>query len=91
MASGLPVIAPNAGGPRDLVDHGRTGFLLPAHDADRFCAELRSTVDRLTDESLRRRMAMAARSAVLGRTWSAVCDELVGHYDAVAGWKVNAA
>ncbi|MBC6446448.1 glycosyltransferase family 4 protein [Actinokineospora xionganensis] len=81
MASGLPVIAPNAGGPRDLVDHGRTGFLL---DPARFGPELRPTVERLADTLLRRRMGAAGRADVLSRTWSAVCEELVGHYDDVA-------
>ncbi|MCP2301729.1 phosphatidylinositol alpha 1,6-mannosyltransferase [Actinokineospora globicatena] len=81
MASGLPVVAPDAGGPRDLVDHGRTGFLL---DPDHFAEQLVPVVDRLTDALLRRRMGAAGRAAVLGRTWSAVCEELLGHYDAVA-------
>ncbi|SDD44609.1 glycosyltransferase family 4 protein [Actinokineospora iranica] len=80
MASGVPVIAPDAGGPRDLVDHGRTGFLL---DPDQFAARLRPTVDRLTDALLRRRMGAAGRADVLSRTWGAVCEELLGHYHEV--------
>jgi phosphatidylinositol alpha 1,6-mannosyltransferase len=80
MASGLPVIAPDSGGPKDLVDHGRTGFLLPSKDFD-----VVSTVDKLRDDAIRWRMGMAARSGVLGRTWPAVCDELLGHYRQVAG------
>ena len=78
MASGLPVIAPNAGGPRDLVDHCRTGFLLNDF------GDLGSTVDVLRDDATRWRMGMAARSSVLGRTWPAVCEELLGHYRQVA-------
>lgn len=80
MASGLPVLAPDAGGPRDLVDHGRTGFLLDPADFD---AALPAAVGRLGDALLRRRMGAAARAAVQARTWSAVCEELMGHYGAV--------
>ncbi|MFC7618008.1 glycosyltransferase family 4 protein [Actinokineospora soli] len=81
MASGVPVVAPDAGGPRDLVDHGRTGFLL---DPDRFEADLPVVVGRLGDALLRKRMGTAARAQVQTRTWSAVCDELIGHYAEVA-------
>jgi phosphatidylinositol alpha 1,6-mannosyltransferase len=84
LASGLPVIAPNAGGPRDLVEQGRTGFLIEPHDDERFGAELVSTVDFLRNELARRRIGAAARESVLGRTWPAVCDELIGHYDQVS-------
>jgi phosphatidylinositol alpha 1,6-mannosyltransferase len=86
MSSGLPVIAPDAGGPRDLVDHGRTGFLLPV---ERF--DLVSTVDKLRDDAMRWAMGRAGRSAVLGRTWAAVCDELIGHYRQVAASRAQVA
>jgi phosphatidylinositol alpha 1,6-mannosyltransferase len=80
MASGLPVIAPNAGGPRDLVAPYRTGLLL---EVDEFEAKLTDSVDHLIAE--RHRYSVAARRSVLGRTWPAICDQLLGHYDAVRG------
>jgi len=84
LASGLPVLAPNAGGPRDLVAHGRTGYLLEPYDDDRFAAELCAYVDQLRPREVRWQLGAAARESVLGRTWSAVCDELLGHYAQVS-------
>lgn len=78
MASGVPVIAPDAGGPRDLVAPCRTGLLLPV---DRFESKLAESVEHLIAQ--RQRYAVAARRSVLRRTWPAICDELLGHYDAV--------
>ncbi|UQX12069.1 glycosyltransferase family 4 protein [Candidatus Mycobacterium methanotrophicum] len=80
LASGLPVIAPDAGGPRDLVIPWRTGLLLGVNE---FEAQLPSAVAHLLAE--RQRYALAARRSVLHRSWSAICDELLGHYDAVRG------
>ncbi|MCV7154317.1 glycosyltransferase family 4 protein [Mycolicibacterium pyrenivorans] len=80
MASGLPVIAPDAGGPRDLVAPYRTGLLLPVGE---FEHRLPESVDHLVAE--RRRYSLAARRSVLGRTWPVICDELLGHYDDVVG------
>lgn len=80
MASGLPAIAPNAGGPRDLVTPYRTGLLL---SVDEFEAKLPAAVDHLIAE--RQRYSVAARRSVLTRTWPAICDELLGHYDEVIG------
>ncbi|WP_223198554.1 glycosyltransferase family 4 protein [Solihabitans fulvus] len=75
LASGVPAIAPDAGGPRDLIRHGHTGFLLSDDPA-----ELRAVVDRLRDPVLRADFGLAARRSVLGRTWPALCRELLGHY-----------
>lgn len=78
-ATGLPVVAPRAGGPIDLVDHGHDGFLFtPGGDG------MRTAIGALAgDAELRARMGEAGRRAVLGRSWNTVCDELVGHYQAV--------
>jgi phosphatidylinositol alpha 1,6-mannosyltransferase len=79
-ASGLPVVAPRAGGPIDLVEHGVDGLLFPPSD-DR---ALRAAVSLLvSDAAERRRMGEAGRRAVLGRSWDVLCDELIGHYERV--------
>lgn len=78
LASGLPVIAPDAGGPRDLVTPWRTGLLLAV---DEFESRLPDAVAHLTSE--RPRYALAARRSVVGRSWPVICDELLGHYEAV--------
>src|SRR5271166_967134 len=78
MASGLPVIAPDAGGPRDLVTPFHTGLLLGVKE---FEAQLPEAVAHLVSE--RQRYALAARRSVLERSWPAICDELLGHYEAV--------
>jgi phosphatidylinositol alpha 1,6-mannosyltransferase len=80
MASGLPVIAPNAGGPRDLVTPMHTGLLL---NVDEFETRLSGAVDHLFAE--RARYSAAARRSVLARTWPAVCEELLEHYESVIG------
>ncbi len=79
-AAGLPVVAPRAGGPIDLIEHGTDGFLFdPAHDS-----ELRGSVARLVDDAaLRSRMGEAGRRRVLTRTWHSICSELVVHYENV--------
>jgi len=79
-ASGLPVIAPASGGPVDLVDEGETGYLVEPGDPSALVAAVRALA---ADPALRARLGAAARRRVLGRTWSALTDELIGHYAAV--------
>ena len=74
-ASGVPVVGPDQGGPRDLVTNDENGFLL---DVPRYTAEISGAVDRILAE--RDRFAAAARSTVEGRTWEALCDQLFDHY-----------
>lgn len=82
LASGVPAIAPDAGGPRDLVIPGRNGMLLPVAE---FEAHLGMAVDHLVQPATRSRFSAAARRGVLSRTWPAICDELLEHYAAAAG------
>ncbi len=77
MASGLPVVAPAAGGPLDLVRPARTGFLVPPGAPGGF----RDAVERLArDRDLRTELGRAGRAAVAERSWEAVGDRLIDHY-----------
>ncbi|MFF9097651.1 glycosyltransferase family 4 protein [Streptomyces sp. NPDC014802] len=77
MASGVPVLAPAAGGPLDLVAHGHTGLLFPAGDATAVTEGVRALA---ADPALRSAFGTAARAMVEDRTWAAVGDRLIGHY-----------
>src|SRR6478672_3441678 len=77
MASGVPVVATGRGGPLDLVENSRTGWLYEPGDL----AGLRARVaDLAGDGAKRRAFAEAAHAAVQGRTWHALGEELVTHY-----------
>lgn len=77
LACGVPVVAPAAGGPLDLVRPGVNGLLYAPDDE----SGLRAAVTTLAaDAPLRRRMSAGALESVQGRGWDAVCDELFGIY-----------
>lgn len=81
QASGVPVVAPAAGGPLDLVDPGVTGLLFDPTDL----GSLRTGVAMLEGSpDLRRQLARRAASAVAERSWTSVVGELVDHYRGVA-------
>ncbi|MYW17846.1 glycosyltransferase family 1 protein, partial [Streptomyces sp. SID2955] len=64
----------------DLVAHGRTGLLVPPRDA----AAVQEAVRALAaDPGRRAAYGTAARAMVEGRTWAAVGDQLIAHYDDV--------
>ena len=73
-ASGLPVVAVDAGGPRTLIEDGRTGLLRdPAQLADAVCELAGSPV-------LRHRLATAGLAAVRTRTWERSLGQLAEGY-----------
>jgi phosphatidylinositol alpha 1,6-mannosyltransferase len=86
LASGVPVVAPRAGGPIDVVADQVAGFLYEPGDGH----DLGGYVDRLArDPEFRRRMGLAARRSVEGRSWPAVNDALVRHYREVVGTRTG--
>lgn len=77
-ASGVPVVATGRGGPLDLVRAGVDGWLYRPGDL----ADLRRRVTALAgDEQTRRAFGEAGRSAVQGRSWEHLGDQLLGHFE----------
>jgi len=80
MAAGLAVVAPNAGGPKDLISDGVDGFLYePGDNLDIRKKVLRAIFDR---EQLEK-MSLAAYSKVQGKTWDQVCQQLLSIFSEV--------
>ncbi|MGV3532510.1 MAG: glycosyltransferase family 4 protein, partial [Chthoniobacteraceae bacterium] len=67
LASGLPNVVSDQGGPKDLVAHGVTGYVTRALDVEDFT----ESVARIaSDRDLRQNMSAAARQAVQDRDWA---------------------
>jgi glycosyltransferase involved in cell wall biosynthesis len=80
MASGLPVLALDSEGVRDIIAHGQTGLL--ARDGAAFTGHLR---ELLAGTDPRVSLGAQARAYALTRTWAGVMSELVSRYHVVAG------
>jgi hypothetical protein len=80
--SGVPVIAPNSGGPTDLVKHGWTGFLIDTSNS----YSLNHSVNQILNSSEHKLMSERARESVIHRTWELVNSQLIANYqDLVLG------
>ncbi|HEX5727344.1 MAG TPA: glycosyltransferase family 1 protein [Longimicrobiaceae bacterium] len=78
-ASGLPAVVVDRGGPPDLVEPGRTGWIARANDP----ADLADRVESLLrDPAARAEMGRAAREAARARDWGAINGRLVESYRA---------
>ncbi|EGR45354.1 glycosyltransferase family 4 [Trichoderma reesei QM6a] len=73
MASGVPVVARDEGGPSDIVADGKTGYLIPPDDLDGFVAK---AVRLAEDHQLRFKMAKDARLAACEATWDKINNKV---------------
>lgn len=73
MASGVPVVARDEGGPSDIIAHDETGYLVPPADLDGFLAKATRLA---TDGVLRARMGIAARAAACQCTWDKINNKV---------------
>jgi phosphatidylinositol alpha 1,6-mannosyltransferase len=75
LASGVPIIAPNSGGPIDLVENGKTGYLINTGNPK----EIKRVV-KLIQEGDAASWREATRQSVINRTWQSINQELISHY-----------
>jgi glycosyltransferase involved in cell wall biosynthesis len=80
LASGVPAIVMNQGGPRFIVRHGTSGIV--AESDDQFC---RATAMLAANDCLRGQMARAGRAQVEFQSWDRVFEEVYEGYGASVG------
>ena len=73
MASGVPVIARDEGGPSETVKHGRSGYLVPPDELDTFVHHARQLA---TDSGVRGEMTTQARQQALDTTWDKINNQV---------------
>jgi phosphatidylinositol alpha 1,6-mannosyltransferase len=77
MASGLPVIVADRGGPATIVQDGRTGFICPTDNAAAFAERVRLLHHNPT---LKLTMAHEARRDAARRPWLSIMRQLETYY-----------
>ncbi|KAH7035899.1 uncharacterized protein B0I36DRAFT_319320 [Microdochium trichocladiopsis] len=73
MASGVPVIARDEGGPSDIIDHGRTGFLSPPEDLADFVGKVQLLA---TNAELRSHFSQAGLAQARAATWEKIGNKV---------------
>jgi len=76
LASGVPVIGPNTGGPVDLVSHGQTGLLIDTADPQ----QLLDAVSILANRKDFAQIKEKARESVAHRSWEYINTQLMSYY-----------
>jgi len=85
LASGVPVIAPNFGGPTDLVKHGWTGYLIDTANP----YSLNHSVNQIIQLAEPALMGARARQSVIERSWQLVNNQLISHYQELIEQKMQ--
>src|SRR6185437_10057409 len=80
MAAGLPVLAPDEGGPAEVIEDGRTGVLFAGRDTHALASAMQALA---ADEGRRRSLGAAAREALAAYRPQAVAERLEQAYEQI--------
>ena len=84
IAAGIPAIATRVGGTCELIEHGRTGLLVGAHDANELCVALKSLA---ANAPLRRQFSDAGRALIAERfSWRLTALRYEALFREAIGW-----
>ena len=86
MSAGLPVIGTDIRGNRDLIQPGKTGYLVGVDDAGQMAQAIKRLAE---DENLRREMGAGGQTAILPFGREQVAKEMKKIYCSLEGqtWK----
>ncbi|PKS05949.1 hypothetical protein jhhlp_007782 [Lomentospora prolificans] len=73
MASGVPVIARDEGGPSDIVEDGKSGYLVPPSDLEQFVQRVKEVA---SDRELHKRMGAESRKLACEATWEKINNKV---------------
>jgi glycosyltransferase involved in cell wall biosynthesis len=80
LASGTPVIGANAGGVKNIISPGVTGYLCEPGNAEDF---IKNILYGLDNETLRVQMASNARKYALTQKWDQIFEDVIHQYSSV--------
>ena len=78
MAAGVCAVCSDAGGMRDIIEHGRSGFLCAVGDTEAFVDRIE---ELLANDSLAEEMSAQSRKAVEHLTWNRCAGETAEFYE----------
>jgi glycosyltransferase involved in cell wall biosynthesis len=75
LASGVPAIVTDGGGPKTIVEHGATGLI--ASSEEEMCAHV---LRLMRNPAERQAMAAAGRARMIARSWDRVFEDIYRAY-----------
>ena len=86
MACGCVVVATDCGGPRDIIEDGVNGFLVPVGDVDAIVGRVQMLLE---NADMRKQMQVRAQETIRRFTWDKCVDELERTLNQVAQMHVH--